>query len=675
MNEFVTLRELSSSDYVPTTAFSRSINPMDHSRIEGNLIESPKLLPSTRFTNAWSDSASDRIYIGDDLGRIHEFDSRLLYRRSSGPTLHGITVFGIAGNAESIFTRDSSGNIVRWCRRTLCPTEFISTQFFASDTNPPAPSPSNALEVVGDELWVANSRGSISVFKIKTSLHFEREVHSKSRAFPERLHVDGDDVILCDVAGGVWRGVRSASELDRIFSVGAGVVHSIARDTLYDRYWLTSDICGSVVLTSPDGQLLHQVRITNDDVEELVFSDDKSLCYVACFDHYIHIIQNAAAPFAVDKIGPFKFQLSHLKRAGQNLLAILESGEVYLVNPATHDIVGSAGGTDCIWNVHVGSGKLVCPTEAGDILTFEIGIHDRTGTVELRNKSSTPQLDYGRIRKAIQLGDGSLLLASTLGVLARRTLTGQLLWEVRLGSIIRDISLSPDSRYVVAGTESGFILEVDVANGVKANEFRNDRPVWCLIHLSDRVVAFGERRMVDDIRALKTDLSRLSSLDFADGTRSTLLEAKGNFKRLRRLDDQTLLVSSNTEHYVFIFNFREKQIVRSFKEWIINTPENAIIVGGKLLVITYSQQLIQYDVTTGVVEDCQFSTEGYPKAIETIGGSDQPASVLVFGRNFISQYMLGEEGPCLSRTYYLSGFRELNQNYPTKSELALSRAS
>lgn len=656
MTDHVTLLDTSGSNLRSRYTSGPSdgcVTTSPQGRQDHPFLPSPKRTAAIRYTNAWVDDGSGYIYLGDDKGRVHSFDSELKLITSSQPTAHGVAVFGMCGNDRELFTRDMAGNLVRWCRRSLAPLEFVSTQHFAAKDNPPAPSPSNAIEIVEDELWVCNARGSVSVFAIAETLRFVREVHRTPPAFSERLQAQSDgSMILCDVSGRVWRTPPSRADFEKLFEVGAGVVHSIAADPLHSRLWMTSDICGSVILIDETGALLEQVRITGDDVEELVFSKSGRECYVACFDHYIHVLTNDLVPTVSRTIGPFKFQLSHLKLAGENLLAILESGEAYLVNGLDGGVIASVGGTDCIWNVDLRGRHLLCPTESGRLASFDLSFCADIDAMEVKCAGYTHDLGYGRIRKAIRLDDDSILVATTSGCLARLLPDGRALWEHELHGILRDISVDPSQTYVVGCTERGLIVEVRITDGFETGRYINARPVWCILHRGTRVVLFGERRMVDDIRTLKADMARLASYNFATSGEETLLRAKGNFKRLMNAGTK-VLVASNTEHYVFIFDVEGKTIDASFKEWIINTPENACIVNDKLYVVTYSQQIMQFDLQTGAVEDVQFSAEGYPKVICSL--DDKPDTLLVAGRNFLSQYSVGQAGPELVRTFYLDG--------------------
>lgn len=614
-------------------------------------------LNTIRYTNGWVCPFQGNIYLGDDKGRVHCFDQNLKHLISSPPILHGTTVFGIVGNKTHIFTRDTAGNITCWNRNNLTPSEFLASQHFAAPINPSAPSPSNAIEIVDNELWVSNSRGSVSVFTIGHGLLFKGEMHSETKAFPERIkYMPDGSVILTDVTGCIWQSDRT-SDFKEFFAVGAGVVHSIEYDVQFDRYWLTSDICGSVLVVDRDGTLIRQVRLTEDDVEEIVFSDDGTKGYVACFDHYIHIVDVAEQPMSIDRIGPFKFQLSHLKKAGLNLLVILESGEAYLVDPLSHDLVGATGGTDCVWNFEVGDQRILCPTESGRLLSLGYEVDDKAGVLNLTPLSVTPPLGYGRIRKALSTLDGASLLGTTSGRLVCLEPSGDIRWEHNLGSIIRDISLSPSGQYIVCGTEAGVIKEIMILTGEIKSSLKNSRPVWCVIHAGEREIIFGERRLVHDITTIESDLSKLVRHDFSTHTYETLLEAKGNFKRIFLHDPNTLLVASNTEHMVFMYSLSLRQVVRSFKEWIINTPENACIVDSKLYAITYSQQVLQYDLITGAIESVEFSAEGYPKVLHRLDGP-KPL-LLVAGRGFLSQYAIPPSGPELVRTWFLDNLIEV----------------
>ena len=73
--------------------------------------------------------------------------------------------------------------------------------------------------------------------------------------------------------------------------------------------------------------------MTRDDVEEMVFSSDYRYCYVVGFDHWLRIIENHEQPIVIDRIGPFKFQITHIRRLDDETVFVsLELGEIYRVD-------------------------------------------------------------------------------------------------------------------------------------------------------------------------------------------------------------------------------------------------------------------------------------------------------------------------------------------------------
>lgn len=611
--------------------------------------------PCVRLTTFIYDNISAQIFAGDDKGQIHRISDALDSWSRSLSTTHGVAIGAIACDERHVYTRDVAGNLVRWLKDSLVPVDFLVTDNMTDEHQrdeeaTPVPSPSQALLIVGGKLLVANSRGSLTVIDVKT-FAFEREILATAGAFPECV-LEGPNgrVWVTDVVGRVYAGALQDQSLNVVNDLRCAVVHRLIFEPFSRRFWGTCDNSGSVFFLDEEGRSVGSLRITNDDVEDIAFSRDGTRAYVGCFDHHVHVISTQGDPKEVGLIGPFKFQVNHLALMDdEKLLVMLESGELYIVATADGRVLASIGGTTAAWSSHIQGDILYVCTEHGRIERFQLRCSGRT--LNLIDLEPLPLQSAGRIRRFLLLEHGSVIHAGSLGDVTRCAADGSVVWRVQTQGIVRDLTASRDGATVFAVNEAGEILALDVATGSTRLRRKFVKPLWCAQVVDVDRIAIGERGLSSDRSSVENSLMHVldtHTLDTLDA-----YENRGNHKRIRLLEDGRLLVNGNGTIQVRIVDLQRLQPTEEYHDWIINTPEAACRYQDRLYVVTYGYQLITYDCATRAAVDVQFVTEGYPASLEVFEKSDH-AFLIATGRNFISTFLLTEEGPKLVASKYLS---------------------
>lgn len=610
---------------------------------------------NVRLTNFILDKSTKRIFAGDSQGVLYAFDENLSLLYQSSSTLHGLAIHGMTLDDLYIYTRDIAGNLVSWCKDTLVAKDFIVSEYYAGDEieegATPVPSPSNAIELIDNNIYVCNVYGTGSVFAQHT-LNFVKSLSLGQGAFPECINAEHDkQILVTDISGRIWKAARNTDLFECVEQMPSAVIHSIKYDQKYNRYWCTSDITGGIFFLDEDGHFISELQITNDDVEEIALNSSFTLGYVGCFDHYIHVIENNEQPKEIKRFGRFKFQINHLKLIDDNRIAtLLESGELYVVDANDGTILHKTGGTNAIWNLFLEGNVATCAMEDGNLDMFHIFASKRSISIEKLN--SLPNAGYGRIRKALKDIDGDYVCISTAGVIFKYTSLGDVKWSIQTGGILRDLDLDTITSEGVACNEVGEIILFNSNTGNVIKQVTNTKPVWCISFDESRHIVFGERSISPATQPFNN--SRLVFLDRSTFDEVHVFANVGNHKRIRRLDGNRILVNGNGNINIQIIDTQNFEILASFSDWIINTPENALVVDNYVYVITYGYQLLTYDLNSGELLDNQFVTEGYPKALEYLRTEDGFPFLVVGGRNFLSAFSISNGSPELVRNRYLA---------------------
>jgi outer membrane protein assembly factor BamB len=639
---------------------------------------------SIRIVNFVVDGSRD-IIAADSNGSLYRLDEHLRLKRQSPKTYHGAGIHTIAADDQWVFTRDVGGNVIRWRKDTLLPEDFLVSQHFRAkpaDDIQPAPSPAGAIAVRDGELYVSNAYGQLMVFGTD-DMRCRRAIDIPSQAFPECLCLDapGQDV-LSDVLGTVWSGDVRGGAFRRIAQVPNGNMHCVRYDARFDRFWLSSDALGGLAIIGRNGEYITCLKMTRDDVEEMVFSSDHRYCYVVGFDHWLRIIENHEQPVVIDRIGPFKFQITHIRRLDDETVFVsLESGEIYRVDLSNRRVTGSAFGTNAVWYIEPHGQRLLCAMEAGNLeiitLTDDGDLGPSLQRRGLRN------FGRGRVRKAVAIDDRAILAITTSGVVINCDWDGAVAWQVPTAGILRDIDVSADRMRAVVGNEAGEVFELDTSTGRLLRSYRHPRPVWCIAYDDAGHILVGERyltltppadipgtptsvsqltRAVEDPALLSSAISapdpdidgQLIVLDAESFVPIKSILGHGNFKRIQRLAPGKMLINGNGNIRVRIFDIERLEFEEKYDKWILNTPENAVVVDDHIYVVTYSQQLITYDRVSGEPVNVQFSCEGLPFSLRHYRNDDGLGRLIVAGRNFISIYGIVDGIPELMRTRILN---------------------
>lgn len=607
-----------------------------------------------RITNFVFDSARQLVFASDDRGSVHALDPQLRTVQSTAASIHSVHLMGLAQDDEHFYTRDVAGNLIRWHKDGLLPLDFFVTEHFASvraeAQSLAAPSTSQALSVIGDEVQVANACGSISVFD-RHSMKLRRVLQLNEPAFPEFIGLapDGRTQIVADTAGNIYT-YDSDTEVLTTRHRGSGYnTHCVVFDRKHGRFLATSDMTGGIYGMTTEFVPCFEARISNDDIERIVLSRDGELIYVACFDHFVHVLENKAQPEELACIGPFKMQISHMREIDDRVLGVLlESGELYVVERLTGKILAETGGTTALWEIALQGKTLYCASENGSIERFDIA--STGGALSFERRSTCPNLQRGRIRRTAVAGD-YLLAVTALGRLMALTDDYQIVWELSEPGIFRDVAVSRDGRTGAAGNEFGEVLRFDCNTGRVLGRYKNTKPVYCVQYDSKDRIVFGERGLFSIMEGGGS--TRLVFLDPASMTQVGEIRQNGNHKRLRNLPDGRLLLNGNGTIGVSVIDVDRLAVTANFREWISNTTEDALIHDGKVYACTYGYQVLSYDLDSGQTLDVQYIAEGYPKSLQVYVNDDGVAFLIAGGRNCLMAFRLDRGSPELVCTRFL----------------------
>ena len=607
-----------------------------------------------RLTNVVVNLSRSRIFAADDRGAVYVFAPDLTLIDKAVASIHSVAIHGLAVDENWIYTRDFAGNLIRWNIEPLAAVDFIVTQHFSGieieEGATPAPSGSNAISVIGPYLAVCNAYGTLSLFH-RNPFSFYKAVRGTSLAFPEFIGgTDTESVIVADTRGYIYTGSLESEEFHIVASAACCAIHTVALDRKFNRYWATSDRSGGVFLLNEDFSHLHEYRFTNDDVEQLVIDSVNERVYIGCFDHFVHVFSNALNPIEIGCIGPFKFQVNHIVLVDDyQLLVLLESGELHLVDTFSGRVIEQVGGSNALWEVAVNGQEVHGASEAGNIEKFQI--FSKGTSCSFERITSYSDLGFGRIRRFAMGCDESTICATTSGSLICIDEGGSLLWELITDGILRDVAVNVDKTVGVVGNEIGELITFDVRSGVKLKRLKNSKPIFCVAFDRQGHIVFGERGL-SSTRG-EQEPSRLVFLDEVTLALVHVFNNAGNHKRIRVIDNQRILVNGNGTIQIQIIDTMSFEIVQTFNDWVINTPEDALIVGETLYVITYGYQLIAYDLKTSKTLDVQFVAEGYPKSLQLYINDEKIPFLIVGGRNCLMSFRIDNVTPELVCTRYL----------------------
>lgn len=605
-----------------------------------------------RILNFCIDHEERVIYLGDDNGNVRVVDFDLNLLDVSSRSLHSRGLFKIICDRDALYARDYYGNLLKWNKHTLGLEKFIVSEHYSDPQKQrrPVPSPSNGLVRHDDKLYATNASGEVCVFD-KDSMRLEDIICITEDAICDSLNFEVEPYIYAsDMLGMIHRYNRETRTTEFTDGTEGGISHVVVVDRKFDRLWQSSDSLCGFALADMKCRIFYRDQMTHDDVEDIKFSADYERVYIASFDHHVHVFANEERPREIDKHGPFKYQVTHIQLLddGDIIYLTLESGEFIKYDTRRREIVRSIYGTDAIWAMEpLDDDRLLCAHEAGYATINEIG-EGQFGEPEIRELVRSPNLGLRRLKRVQQVDDEHFVAASGSGKLACFRYDGKERWTVTVGSFLRDLVLNEDASRCLTVSENGRVVEVDVASGEVTGEIDLEKPLLSACYCEDFIVV-SERAQYDPAdNEYKSHLILLDKADLSIRERRPFI---GHVKRFHHLKDGTLLGVGSPQVYATIFRERDLTPLKQFKDWLLNTPENAVIVGETVYVVSYNQQLNTFDKESETILDSQFSPEGLPKSVRAVGED----RLVLAGRGFLSVYDISERVPNLITTQYLDG--------------------
>lgn len=594
------------------------------------------------------DNSTDILAV-DSYARLYRLDHKLNMISSSKATENVASVSVIVTDGVKVFGRDLAGHLIVWNLKSMEIETIIDMADFHSEAVDPdkvsvVPSTCHALKIKGDKVITCNPYGELVSIN-KNTLSFEKNFQLNNEFFFEGMNFDATErSLMTDTGGNLWVGDIEKGSFNINTSLTKGASHQIVYDKIFDRYWITDDGRCGVVLINNDYSI-EELPFTNDDVEWMAFSDDQKLVYIACFDHYLHLFENKESPELVKRIGPFKFQLKQVEyvHSVNCLYVILESGEIYQVSESG-DILNSRFGTDCIWDGALKDDLLYLAKESGAISVLKV-FENGIDTV-FKTHQEIKDLGHGRIRRLCVLDDNKILTIHTDGTVCYLNSSGSTIRKMHTSGILRDIKISPDKSNCVFVNESG---EIVVWN-FRTNKFirrQLKEPLWAVEFLDDKniLVAYRSRCLERDSSGDPILKSALLGFQIKEGALVQNAEYPflGNIKRIKKLDEERVLVNGNGNVYTQIYNLKNSESEKTWEDWQLNTCEDAEIFGDHLYTVTYGYQLNTYKDNMQIV-DSQFPFEGYPKKILPLSGKKSNQLIVLGRMGQISLFNL--DNPC-----------------------------
>ena len=606
---------------------------------------------------------SSDILVGDHRGTIYRLSRDLKIEAFSRKTAHSGGIYVMRADEVSIYTRDTTGNIGKWDLATLEPLDFICSQHFSAksdDEMPPVPVPSQALTIHGNHLLTVNARGEI-ISLDKTDMRLEFISSFEPESFAECILPHGDKYYITDCSGNVWESDASLASINKIIKTNHGNSHCIRYDKLYDRFWVTTDTLGSLVVLK-GGAVQHNLPFTKDDIEWIEFNDKCTKLYVAAFDHYLHLFDNTErTPKYVEKYGPFKFFLKQVLISKNNcdIYVLLQSGEVYNLSVSDPSKTGpSLFGTNCIWNMASipDAEGILCGTEKGQVIKLDLR-QSEGSKYGMRISFHSVVFPFGGIRKALPLGGNQFIAVTESGYVFRAEYDGSVIWESKLGSMCRDLDIHPEVGRCLVATEECAAVEVDMETGAECHRLEVESPVYSVCY-DDEGNAYVARRLLSSIdNGELTAKSHIHIFSLSgDVTQLKKIEVFGNVKRMSRTKDGRVLANGNGDIGISFINTKKKSIDSSYDNCLLNTTEGALYYNGVIYGCTYGYQVNTYLEGDNTAIDSQFTPEDYPKCLhcEEINHLGMIESILlVGGRGFLSMYSIANKIPELVRTIYI----------------------
>jgi hypothetical protein len=605
------------------------------------------------------------LYAGSSKGRLYQLNMNLEIISFSNSKKHVQGLHKIVYDNNSIFARDTTGNLIKFNKNTLEMSDLLLTEHFSTGNNPPMPVPSSGMEIYQNKIILCNANGELTVFD-KDTLNLLNIIDYNPNFYTESINIKGPQHLIGDCGGNIWIGNFDNNKFEKLIKTSDGNLHSICYDKKYNRYWTSTDTYGGFWIIDENGYVHSKHKMTNDDVECIKCSPDSEKFFVACFDHYLYVYSNKEKiPSLINKIGGFKFQLWHVEYVDENYcFVILESGEIYKVNHITGEIVAKQFGSNCVWsiskleseNCETDKERLLCSNEDGTISLVEFGFNEKNKYF-LRQIEKSTDYNLGRIRKSIEFNKCAIII-TTSGSIAS-VANNEINWSFTSNGILRDLDICRKKNTVICGNESGELLEFEVDSGKLIFSLKVHDPIYSLIY-TDELIIFSTRCFSGHADSID-DTESFGFIYVIDRNTYSIVQKEkifGNIKRMKKINNNNILINGNGSIYISTISISKTDIILNlkinleFNDWLLNTTENTLLFNEAIYAVTYGYQLNTYDLGTKSLIDSQFTVDDYPKYI--FGSTFGNISVLIVsGRGFISLYDVSKKTPELVRSIYI----------------------
>lgn len=557
------------------------------------------------------DSTDDTLYACTNRGTVLRFDDSLQIAASSSPIYNVGILTAITGDGGFLYAREISGKLLRWKKQTLAFDRMADLNFWSSPDVATFPNVSHNLFLYQDHLYVSMPTGQIG--KFRKDLVFQSQTESSSKALIESVETSQTPHLAVDFSGIIYSGDVNKNFVP-LTRLSHGACHQMLYDKKHERYWVTDDYhCGIGLFKISDPKKIQRLEFTNDDVEAISFNADHSQVLAACFDRYIYHFENAPTPKVIKKIGPLKYQVTHVIWAKPDIAyAVTEAGQVYRCDIETGDWIESHTGTNAVWDLQSDGDKTFW-------VAFEDGFVRKMALEEIDIQMvAEKNLGLGMVRRISPYASGALALTAT-GHVVRLDPELNIVWHYETKPLLRDLAVVKDQVLICGETGELTCLQAQTGKVVWIKNLT--LPLWAV-----SIDPLGEKFLVAHRLCVRTDQasesSRQPSRFFIGDTKSGEIAAHketfGNLKRFHWLNDRQFLINGNGDIATSVIDRDSLQIVKSWSAWQLNTCESAILMKNLVLTTTYGYQLNTFDIDGDLLESA-FPFEDYATSLLPIG--------------------------------------------------------
>lgn len=581
------------------------------------------------------------LFAATNRGTVLKLDEDMNILSSSNPVYNLNNLYVMTLDQTYIYARDIAGRLARWRKDNLSLDAIVDLTAWSAADEADVPNVSHGLFIYEESVYVSMPQGRMGRFR-QTDLKFEGLSDYFPKALLECFELTSPHGhFAVDFSGHLYQGDIN-SQMEPVARIANGACHQVIYDKRFDRYWVTDDYhCGLALFHAQNPKEISRLPLTNDDVEWMAFNADQSQVLVACFDRFVHLIQNAESPSLIRKIGPFKYQVNHVIWPHPNqAYALTEAGEIYRFDPETGEFICGPTGTNSVWDIR--------RAESGDYLVaFEDGTLRRIGIQNMSfDVKQERNLGLGMIRRVCPVGEESLAL-TTGGHVLRVDREFEPVWIYETRPLLRDFARS--NGRVVLCSEAGELSCLDETTGRLLWRRHLDLPLWTVTidsqgenyFVASRLCERGDQNAESSGKPAEFIVGRMS-----DGAEVRRHHIFGNIKRMQWVDDQHFLMNGNGKVATSLVRAEDFSVVRCWDSWQLNTCEATLVKDSKLYTTTYGYQLNTFDYGGEILESA-FPFEDYATSLASVEGE----FILAGGRGaFLSLFKQREGMPVLAVT-------------------------